>query len=201
MPEVSGLDVARRLGGAGPLVVFQTAYDEYALAAFEREALDFIVKPVTSERLSQSFDRARRRLAERADRPMMPAMTEAVAARLEAALGRGERRPPPRRLLVRHQSGHRLIPVASVDRFVAADGVVSAVVSGAEHLTDDSLDALETRLSTAFVRTTRSDLIAIDRVDRITSNGDGSATITMKDGSHWRVSRRRAKPVRDALQR
>jgi two-component system response regulator AlgR len=132
---------------------------------------------------------------------MMPAMTEAVAARLEAALGRGERRPPPRRLLVRHQSGHRLIPVASVDRFVAADGVVSAVVSGAEHLTDDSLDALETRLSTAFVRTTRSDLIAIDRVDRITSNGDGSATITMKDGSHWRVSRRRAKPVRDALQR
>jgi two-component system LytT family response regulator len=193
--------VARRLGEAGPLVVFQTAYDEYALAAFERKALDFIVKPVTVERLRQSFERARRRLAERSRLPAVPAMTEAVATRLEAALDRGARRPPPRRLLLRHQNGHRLILVSAVDRFIAADGVVCAVVNAAEHITDDSLDALEARLSAAFVRTTRADLIAIDRVDRVTSSGDGSATLVLKDGSRWHVSRRRAAAVRDALQR
>jgi DNA-binding LytR/AlgR family response regulator len=194
MPEVSGLDVARRLATPGPLVIFQTAYDQYALEAFTREALDYLVKPVTRERLADAVARAARRLHERADAVRV---TAEVAARLDAVL------PPrrPRRLLVRYQAGHRLVAVAEIDRFVARDGLTYAVTRQGEHVVDDSLDEISRRLAGAFVRTSRADLVAIDRVDRLVSTGDGGATITLKDGTLAHVSRRRAADVRRALER
>jgi DNA-binding LytR/AlgR family response regulator len=198
MPEVSGLDVARRLSDPRPLVIFQTAFDQYALDAFEREALDFLLKPVTRERLAQALSRAERRLVERAG---VTRVTPEMAARLETSLRLGAPPRTPRRLLVRHQTGHRLLPIAEIDRFVAADGMVYAVSGRMQHMVDDSLDALEGRLSVAFVRTSRADLIAIDRVDRIVSNGDGSASLILKDGSVWHVSRRRAAAVKVSLER
>jgi two-component system LytT family response regulator len=197
MPEVSGLDVARRLSDPRPLVVFQTAFGHYAVEAFEREALDFLLKPVTRERLDHALDRATRRLAERTS--AVP-FTAEMAARIEASLEHRTRAPRPRRLLVRHQAGHRLVPVAEIERCVAEDGLVYAVVRGERHIVDDTLDELEGRLTGVFVRTSRADLLAIDRVDRLVSNGDGSAAVTMRDGSVWRVSRRRAAEVRKALQ-
>lgn len=197
MPEVSGLDVARRLPDPGTLVVFQTAYDQYALAAFEREAVDYLLKPVTRERLADSLARAQRRLAERT---AWPAMTPELAGRLEAVLRRDGSPRRPRRILVRYQNGHRLLPVADVDRFAAGDGVVSAHTRHGAHLVDDTLDDLEQRLAGAFVRASRGDLVAIDRIDRIVSNGDGSVTLTLKDGSPVRVSRRRSAGVRAALE-
>jgi DNA-binding LytR/AlgR family response regulator len=197
MPEVSGLDVARRLRDPRPLVVFQTAFGHYAVDAFEREALDFLLKPVTRERLDQALERVRRRVKERT---IAAPFTAEIAARIEASLGHRARAPRPRRLLVRHQSGHRLVPVVEIDRFVAEDGLVYAVARDARQVVDDSLDALEARLAGVFVRTSRRELLAIDRVDRLASNGDGSATVTLKDGSVWRVSRRRAAEVRQALQ-
>jgi DNA-binding LytR/AlgR family response regulator len=197
MPEVSGLDVARRLGEPRPLVIFQTAFNQYAIDAFEREALDFLLKPVTPERLTEALARARRRLDERAN---VTRITAEMAARLEVSLGRAAPRPP-RRLLVRHQSGHRLLAVVEIDRFVAEDSAVYAVAAASRHMMDDSLDELERRLGGRFVRTSRADLIAVDRVDRIASNGDGSATLRLKDGTEWRVSRRRAASVRENLER
>jgi two-component system LytT family response regulator len=194
MPEVSGLDVARRLPSPRPLVIFVTAHDEFAVEAFEREAIDYLLKPVTRERLAQALDRARRRLAERMAAPL----TAEVAARLQAAMPLAR----PRRLLVRYQNGHRLVAIREVVRFAAREGLVSAVMeAGGQHLTDDSLDALEARLSGLFVRTSRSDLVAVDRIDRIVGNGDGSATLKLHSGEPIRVSRRRAAAVRRALER
>lgn len=198
MPEVTGLDVARRLPDPATLVVFQTAHDEYALAAFEREAIDYVLKPVTKERLAASLARARRRLAERTG---LPAMTPELASRLDSVLRRGGPPRRPRRILVRYLNGHRLLPLVDVDRFAAGEGVVSAHARQGAHLVDDTLDELERRLAGAFVRVSRSDLVAIDRVDRILSNGDGSLMLTLKDGSSVRVSRRRAADVRGALER
>src|SRR5262245_35647804 len=63
MPEIGGLDVVRHLGDRRPLVVFQTAHDEHAIAAFDQEAVDYLLKPVTRERLQRALDRAARRLA------------------------------------------------------------------------------------------------------------------------------------------
>lgn len=198
MPEVDGLEVARRLRVPRPFVVFATAYEHYAPAAFDAEALDFVVKPVSRERLSVSFARARQRLAER--RQPSPISPEIVAA-VSAAIGRPASAPPPRRILVRHLSGHRLLPVRDIDRFYAADDVVLAVAGASEAIVDNSLDELELRLAGRFVRVNRRDLLAIDRIERIVSNGDGSAMVVTRDGTEWRVSRRRTADVKEALTR
>jgi DNA-binding LytR/AlgR family response regulator len=197
MPEVSGLDVARRLPEPRPLVIFQTAHDEYALKAFEREALDYLLKPVTRERLAVALQRAARRLGERRAPPLISA---AVAEQLAAAVSRQAAPRAPRRLLVRYQSGYRLIPVARIERFHAEAGLVYAVTRESSFATDETLDALERRMAGMFVRTSRADLVPLDQVDRFSSNGDGSAVLTLKDGTAVRVSRRRAAGVKRALE-
>jgi DNA-binding LytR/AlgR family response regulator len=196
MPEVDGLDVARRLTEPRPFIVFATAYDQYAAAAFETEALDFVVKPVSRERLASSFERARRRLAEAA--VPSPLGADVVAA-VAAALGRDVKVSVPRRVLVRHLNGHRLVPVGDIDRFFASDNVVYAVVAAAESVVDNTLDELERKLAGVFVRISRGELVAIDRIERFLSNGDGSATVVTRDGQQRRVSRRRAPAVKETL--
>jgi two-component system response regulator AlgR len=198
MPEVDGLEVARRLTLPRPFVVFATAYEQYAPAAFDAEALDFVVKPLIRERLSVSFERARRRLAER--RLPSPIGADIVAA-VSAAIGRPTSSPPPRRILVRHLAGHRLVPVRDIHRFFASDDVVMAVAAAAESVVDNSIDELERRLTGRFVRINRRDLLAIDRIERVVSNGDGSAMVVTRDGNEWRVSRRRTAAVKEALTR
>ena len=195
MPEVDGFEVVRHLAEPRPLVIFQTAYSDHALRAFEHEALDFVVKPVTRERLHQAIERAGRRLGERSSREV-PA---ALLARLEAAVNQA--RPVRRtRILVRQGSGHRAVPIRDVIRFTAEEGLVFAVTSAGRPLTDYTLNELESRLGAAFIRISRADLVQIDRIDRIASNGDGSATLTLSDGASVHVSRRRAADVRQALQ-
>lgn len=198
MPEVDGLDVARRLTEPRPFIVFTTAYAHYAVDAFASEALDFVVKPVTGERLAQSFARVERRLQER--RAMTPLTAEVMAA-VATALNRDTHRPPPRRILVRHLAGHRLVPVVDILRFRAADDVVYAVMATSESIVDHSLDELDARLAGRFVRINRQDLIAVAAIERIESNGEGAATVFTRDGQPWRVSRRRAATVREALTR
>jgi two-component system response regulator AlgR len=197
MPEVDGLDVARRIRAPRPFIVFATAYDHYATAAFEAEALDFVVKPLSLERLAVSFDRATRRFGES---PLGSALHPEVLAAIAAAIGR-ENRPVPRRLLVRDRNGHRLVPIRDIDRFYATDNVVYAVSGASEALVDHTLEELEHRLAGVMVRLNRRDLLAIDRVARIVADGDGGASVEMPDGTRWRVSRRRASSVREALTR
>jgi DNA-binding LytR/AlgR family response regulator len=195
MPEIDGFDVARHLPEPRALVIFQTAFSHHALKAFEHEAVDYVVKPVTRARLQQALDRARRRLGERASREVSPSLL----ARLEAALGQG-RTPRRTRLLVRQGAGHRALPIRDVIRFVADEGLVFACTAGARALTDYTLTELEQRLSGGFIRASRSDLVQIDRIERVVSNGDGSSTLTLTDGATVHVSRRRSADVRRALQ-
>jgi two-component system response regulator AlgR len=195
MPEIDGFEVARHLPEPRALVIFQTAFGDQALPAFEHEPIDFVVKPVTRARLEQAIERARRRLQERSPRDVSPDLL----ARVEAALGRG-RQPRRTRLLVRHAGGHRALPIREINRFVAEDGVVYACTSSGRSMTDYTLNELEDRLATGFIRTSRSDLVQIDRIERIVSDGDGSATLTLADGASVHVSRRRAADVRRALE-
>ncbi len=211
MPEVDGFDVARHLAEPRPLIVFQTAYAEFAVKAFEHEALDYLVKPVTRERLAQALDRVQRRTA------ATPRWDAPDLASFGAAIGHVATRPE--RLLVRHANGHRLVPVADIERFGTEEGLVYAHIPGpttfatatavektrpapeSVHGTDYTLNELEERLRGAFVRVSRSDLVAITHVAGISSNGDGSATLTLRSGERVHVSRRRAAAVREALAR
>ena len=210
MPEVDGFDVARHLAEPRPLIVFQTAYAEFAVKAFEHEALDYLVKPVTRERLAQALDRVQRRAS------ATPRWDGPAVASFGAAIGHVPARPE--RLLVRHGSGHRLVPLADIERFGTDEGLVYAHVPGAQgssevpglktrptsgsvHGTDYTLNELEERLRGVFVRISRSDLVSITHIAGIASNGDGSATLTLRSGETVHVSRRRAAAVRALLGR
>ena len=192
MPEVDGFDVVRHLERPRPLIVFQTAFDDHALEAFDHEALDYVVKPVTLERLSRAVERARERLAATDRREPTEHALRRVAARLPV--------PTKPRLLVRSGRGHRLLPVAEIRRFSADDGLTYAHSGDGRHVTDYTLAELEARTAGYFVRVSRSALVHVEHVDRIVSNGDGSATLTLSDGTPVRASRRRAADVRRTLE-
>jgi two-component system, LytTR family, response regulator len=196
MPEIDGFDVARHLPEPRPLIIFQTAYAEFAVRAFEHEALDYVVKPVTRERLAQALARARRRLS---DPRETAAWTSGELSQLGAALGHVP--PRPERLLVRHGAGHQLLPVAVIERFAADEGLVFAVAAGTRHRTDYTLQELESRFAGAFLRVSRAELVSIRHASGLSGNGDGSATLRLASGATVHVSRRRAAAVRDALRR
>ena len=194
MPEADGFEVARHLSDPKPLVIFQTAYSDHALRAFEHEAVDYVVKPVTLARLRQALDRARRRLTDR----HVTGLPASLLEKLEAAVTTA--RPVRRtRVLVRHGAAHRALPLRDVLRFTADEGLVYAHTSSARFLTDYTLGELETRLDGLFARISRADLVHLDRIDRVESNGDGSATLTLTDGSIAHVTRRRAAGIRRSL--
>lgn len=195
MPEIDGFDVARHLRDPRPLIIFQTAYAEFAVKAFEHEALDYVVKPVSRDRLVQALDRAQRRLGVSSRSKWTPE----ELSQLGAAFGHAPARPA--RLLVRQGAGHKLVAVKSISRFTADGGLVFARTPDGSFATDYTLAELETRLTGTFVRTSRADLVSLAHVVGITSNGDGSASLSLSDAGQVHVSRRRAAAVRATLQR
>ncbi len=181
MPELDGLAVARS-GKDLPAIVFTTAYDRHAVAAFEAAAVDYLLKPVEEDRLRVAVERVRERLARRVD----PA---ALAALLER-LGSGASPPAPARLAARHGGAIHLLDPRRITRLVARGGYVAARVGGREFLLEDSLAALGERLAPlGFVRVHRSELVRLDAIRRLRREGDG-AIVTLEDGQEARVSRR-----------
>jgi two-component system LytT family response regulator len=194
MPEVDGFDVARHLREPRPLLIFQTAHDEYALRAFEHEALDYVMKPVILERLRQALERAARRLVARTQPP-----SAELLARIQAAVGNAGAVAKPR-LLVREGTGHRLIALEEIGRFTAASGATQAHMGAARFGTDYTMAELEDRTRGRFVRASRAELVNIDHVQRFVRDPDGTALIVLRDGTRVPVSRRRATEVRQALE-
>jgi two-component system LytT family response regulator len=194
MREVSGLDVARHLSEPRPLVIFQTAHDQHAVRAFEEHALDYLLKPVSLDRLRRALERARTTLGA----PRAPQLDAALVARLEESMqlaGRGQRP----RILVRDGTGHRLLAFRDVFRFTTVSGAVVAISTQGTFSVDLTLDETERRAGNGFVRASRGDLVNIDAIRRIDPADDGAATLTLADGALVRVSRRRAADVRHAL--
>jgi len=194
MPEVDGFDVARHLPEPRPLLIFQTAYDEYALQAFDHAAIDYLVKPVSLDRLERALGRARDRLRSSEQGAQV---TPDVIASLRDAISSKARQP---RVLVRDRGGHRLVPFADVCRFTTEEGTVWARLADARFITDYTLSELEERTAGSFVRVSRGDLVNLDSVSRIVAAGDGTGTLELADGTRVRVSRRRFMDVRRTLE-
>lgn len=195
MPEVDGFDVARHLPEDGPLVIFQTAYEEHALRAFEHEAVDYVLKPVGLERLRDALDRARRRTAATEPR----GLSKGALRELQEAVGPQPRSRP--RILVRQGRGYRLVPFDDILRFTTESGTTRAHTSERAYLTDHTLRELEDRAAGAYLRTNRSVLVHREHVVKIVPEaGGGGATLTLSDGTEVRVSRRRRGDVLGALE-
>jgi two-component system, LytTR family, response regulator len=169
MPDVDGFGVLRTLPAEGaPVVILVTAYDEFAVKAFEAEALDFLVKPFTDERFYHAFDRARRRLA-----PIYRT-----------------------RLLVSSGRRSTSVPVSSVMWIAAEDYYARIYANGASHLLRESLSALERELDPAtFVRIHRSALVNVSCVRELRRGADGRCTVVLNDGTRLDVSERRRTAV------
>ncbi len=183
MPEVSGLDVVEAIGAERmPATVFVTAYDQYAVRAFEMHAVDYLLKPFGRERFRQAAERARQHLANRE----APALHERARAALEE---RGS--APLERIFVRHRD--RIVPVRVDDiaHLEAADDYVTVHAGGERYLVTLALGDLERRLNPArFVRVHRSHVVNLDHVASLRPYDDARRlVITLRDGSEVLASR------------
>lgn len=189
MPEADGFQVLGALDGdVRPAVVFVTAYDAYAIQAFEVGAFDYLLKPVTAERFGEAVARilARLPLGDPSRRP------RALAADVERERGWA------RRLVARSGNRHYFIPVSAI-RWVESDGNYLRVrdTAGREHLVRRTMKEIQGRLDPArFTRIHRSTLVAIDRIASIRSGDNGEWEVHMEDGARLATSRSYAANVR-----
>lgn len=207
MPGMDGFDVIRVVGPeAMPLTVFVTAYDRYALRAFEARALDYLLKPFDDARFAEALTRVRRRLQEKEEGDLARRLRALVA---EPALGGsdpGEGAPtqPPRitRLTVRERDRVRVLPLDAVDYFEAAGDYVRVHAGGRTHLIDDTMRGLEAGLDPErFVRIHRSTIVRLSRIRELEPSSHGDWLVRLEGGVELRMSRTRREGVERALGR
>jgi len=195
MPNVDGFAVLREVEAETiPAIIFVTAYEEYAVRAFEVHALDYLVKPIAADRLSIALERVRQSLAQVRD--------GALAVRLRDLLD--EREPPKTayasRILVRVGTRQLLIHVTDVD-WIEADDYCSIIhVRGASHVIRETLGSLAARLDPAtFARVHRSAIVNVARVRELRRERLGGLSAVLTDGTTIAVSRTRRAELSERL--
>jgi len=193
MPGMDGFGVVEALAPEErPHIVFVTAYDQYAVRAFDAHAVDYVLKPFDAERLTRALERAKAAAAGRQDRE--------ARQRLERALGEVRRERPERleRLLVEADGRARLLPLVEVERFESAKNYVVVHTAGEQYRFRTTLERLEERLDPAeFVRVHRSTIVRVDRVAELQPWTHGDYVLLLHGGARVRLSRR----YRDRLER
>jgi two-component system LytT family response regulator len=179
MPKLDGFEVLELIGGRIP-VIFVTAYDEYALRAFEVHAVDYLLKPFGPERLAEALARA----AERAKRGESPPPAGLLAARA---------RPPGQaleRVLVKDDAKVHVIPLDKLDYIEAQDDYIGLRSQGKTYLKQQTLAEIETLLDPMrFVRIHRSYLLNVERLARLELYAKDSRVAILADGTRLPVSR------------
>ncbi len=178
MPKLNGFEVLE-LVQHNPAVIFVTAFDEYALRAFEVHAVDYLLKPFTKERFDQALALVRERLRRNEPQPL----AEVVATARDKDV-------PLERVLVRDGSKVHVIPVEKIDYIEAQDDYIALKAEGKTHLKQQRLAELETLLEPRrFVRIHRSYILNIERLARIELYAKDSRMAILKDGTQLQVSR------------
>jgi two-component system, LytTR family, response regulator len=178
MPKLDGFEVLELLGRDVP-VVFVTAFDDHAIRAFEVHAVDYLLKPISPERVVVALERARLRIANRTPMPK--------AEELKQGRGTGE---PLARVLVRQGSRVHVIPVDELDWVEAQDDYVSLNCGGKAYLKQQTMTSLARQLDSArFVRIHRSYLVNVDRLSRIDTEGGEPRAVVLSDGTRLPLSR------------
>jgi two-component system LytT family response regulator len=176
MPKLNGFEVVELIG-RNQAVVFVTAFDEYALKAFEVHAVDYLLKPFDRERMFEALDRARTRMARRESTPV------------EGLVGHTQSRPLER-VLIRDGARVHILPVDAIDYVQAQDDYISVRSGGRSYLKEQTLSDLEASLdSRRFVRIHRSYLLNLERLARVEQTVRESRVAVLKDGTTLPVSR------------
>jgi len=178
MPKLNGFEVLE-LVGRDVAVVFVTAYDQYAIRAFEVHAVDYLLKPFGADRLSAAIDRVRERLGR----------GEALPVRQLAADGQPAQ-DHARRILVRDGPRVHVLPVEKIDYIQAQDDYVCFRCEGKEYLKEQTLGELERLLDASrFVRIHRSFLLNLDRLARVETGERENRLAVLTDGRRLPISR------------
>ncbi len=190
MPELSGFGVISALDvGRVPGVIFITAFEHYAMNAFDAGAIDYLHKPVTRQRFAVAVERARERL----DRRSLVEWRRLVAGATVAERARGLRS----RFVVRRMNTHYFVPTEQVDWMDVADNYLRLHVGSRVHLHRGTMTQAEEELDPArFVRIHRSAMVAIDRIHAIRSHDLGGHVLELRTGVQLRSSRQYADRVR-----
>jgi len=177
MPECDGFDVLEMLGSdLPPAIIFVTAYDQYALRAFEAGALDYLLKPFDNARFELALGRAKHRIRS------------------------GERPSRLERFAVKTAGQVVFVKIAEIDWIEAADYYACLHVGGHSHLLRRSMAELEQDLDPSmFCRVHRSSIVNLDRVRRLKVGEDGEYEIVLEDGARVRLSRKYRKALQERL--
>ncbi len=193
MPGLDGFEVVEAIApDALPHVVFVTAFDDYAVRAFDVHAVDYVMKPFDAERLGRALERAKTAIASRRD--------GGEAARMERLLADLRRERPERleRLLVQGTERSVLLPLSRVDRFESARNYVVLHAGRESFRVRTTLDRLEQRLDPRrFVRVSRTAIVNVDRVAELKPWSHGDWVVVLSDGAKLRLTR----TFRDRLER
>jgi len=188
MPKLDGFDVLELIGADVP-VIFTTAFDQYAIKAFQVHAVDYLLKPFGAERLAEALVRARSRIMSRETLPAKALVSEARAAR-----------SPLERILIRDKADVHVIPVAKIDYFEAQDDYVSLKVGDRNLLKEQTLSELEQLLDPGrFVRIHRRYLLNVARLVRIEQSVTDSRVAILHDGTELPISRSGYAKLREIL--
>ncbi len=180
MPKLDGFEVLELIDPP-VAVIFVTAYDQYAMKAFDAQAVDYLLKPFSAERLGKALDRARALLAEPNPRPFQ-------AGELAAAA-----RPPGQaleRVVVKDGTKVHIIPMAKLDYVEAQDDYIALRSEKKSYLKQQTISSIETQLDPArFVRVHRSYIVNLERIARIEPYTKDSRVAVLQDGTQIPVSR------------
>ena len=189
MPGKSGFDVlAEMVEQPGPAVIFVTAFHEHALRAFDVHAVDYLVKPVQSDRLQAALARAKRWVGHTDGQAMQQRMAAALRMLEEAAAGAEKY---PQRLLVKNGSADMVVQVNEIEWIEAADYYVCLHVREREHLLRESIKAMEEKLDPRkFVRLHRSAIVNVEQVREIHRDGRAEGWVRLASGGRVRMNQR-----------
>jgi len=192
MPGLGGIETAHHLNTFEnpPAIIFATAYDEYAIEAFEASAIGYVLKPVRRERLDQALELARR-------------LSNSVLGDVARKSGISARR---KHLCKQSQGELKLIPVSDVQYFLADQKYVNVFHANGQDLIDDSLKALEEEFADTFVRIHRGALVAVSSIDSLRKTEDGRSQVMLRgsgtdDNEGLIVSRRHLTNVKHRLKK
>jgi two-component system LytT family response regulator len=199
MPEVDGLGVVRLLRkDRMPLVAFVTAHDQFAVRAFELNAVDYLLKPIDPARLRETLNRAQERLEQLDDRTSSTAAVRAAATAIESRENAAIARIP-----VRKRNQIVLVPVEQIASIIA-DGELLRLhtAKNEKHTISYRLKDLELRLTAAeFIRLSRGTLVNVAMIDRVTPMTGGTYSVGLTNGQELPVSRIQSRVLRDRLLR
>lgn len=201
MPEMDGFDVLERVGPAHiQAIIFVTAFDQYALKAFDVHALDYLLKPFDDERFARALERAKSQIAAREINQLSGRLLALLEERETERKGSTRDSAYLTRLMIKASSRMMLLKVDEID-FIEADGNYAKLHVGRKtHLLREKMNDLEGRLDPAkFVRIHRSIIVNLDRIKELHPHFNGDYVVVLEDGRQLKLSRTRREHLESRL--